>query len=67
MSSKYHIDLSYNAEAIYWQSSFNKIESEETFLPITQEPVEYEFFQTREFQNGRALEWWWGQQTTVFK
>ena len=54
-------------DAVYWQTSLNTIESEETFLPITQDPAEYEFFQTKEVSNGEALEWWWGQQSTVFK
>ena len=41
----YFLDTS-KRDIILWQTSFNTIESEETFLPLTSDPTEYEFFQT---------------------
>ena len=51
-NSFYYIDTRIQ-DTVYWETSFNKIESEESFLPITSDSREYEFFQTKESQNGK--------------
>ena len=66
MHSQYYIETSRH-DATYWQTSFNTIESEETFLPLKSDSEEYKFFQTKEVSDGNSREWFWGQPTTVFK
>ena len=38
-------------------TSYNTIESEEIFMPIFQEPQEYEFFQTKEIKKADIFAW----------